>query len=80
MFRYLRKNCQFVVECPRYYIVILCHSMPYYSKFAYHVTGKLYVIGNFYCRITGGCSDLGMAMDGYGYDDTGMGRGGQGKV
>ena len=31
-------------------------------------------------RLTGGCSNLGTAMAGYGYDNTGTGRGGQGKV
>ena len=33
-----------------------------------------------YGRLTDSRSDLGMAMDGYGYDDTEMERGGQGKV
>ena len=33
-----------------------------------------------YGRLTDSRSDLGTAMDGYGYDDTEMERGGQGKV
>ena len=33
-----------------------------------------------YGRLTDSRSDLGMAMDGYGYDNTEMERGGQGKV
>ena len=33
-----------------------------------------------YGQLTDSRSDLGTAMDGYGYDDTEMERGGQGKV
>ena len=41
---------------------------------------KWYILSILYGRLTDSRSDLGTAMDGYGYDDTEMERGGQGKV